>query len=95
MKNDKSRIGTDNNVILGPGTSAANFNDKLNISLQKISLENTICRLMGDLNLDLLKQDRHHDISASIDIIYSNGFVPVITKPTRIIKQSQTLIDHF
>ena len=96
---DKSQIGTDRNVLLGlvyriPGTSAANFNDKLNISLQKISLENKICQLMGDLNLDLLKQDRQHDISALIDIIYSNGFVPVITKPTRITEHSQTLIDH-
>ena len=96
---EKSQIGTDRNVILGlmyriPGTSAANFNDKLNISLQKISLENKICQLMGDLNLDLLKQDRHHDTSAFIDIIYSNGFVPVITKPTRITEHSQTLIDH-
>ena len=49
---------------------------------------------MGDLNLDLLKQDKYHDISALIDIIYSNGFVPVITKPTRITEHSQTLIDH-
>ena len=48
---------------------------------------------MGDLNLDLHKQDRHHDISALIDIIYSNGFVPVITKPTRITEHSQTFID--
>ena len=58
---DKSQIGTDRNVIWGlvyriPGTSAANFNDKLNISLQKISLENEICQLMGDLNLDLLNR---------------------------------------
>ena len=49
---------------------------------------------MGDLNLDLLKQDRYHDISASIDINYSNGFLPVITKPTRITEHSQTLTDH-
>ena len=46
---------------------------------------------MGDLNLDLLKQDRY--ISALIDI-YTKGFVPVITKPTRITEHSQTLIDH-
>ena len=93
---DKSQIGTHRNVILGlvyriPGTSTANFNDKLNISLQKISLENKICQLMGDLNLDLLKQDRY--ISALIDI-YNKGFVPMITKPTRITEHSQTLIDH-
>ena len=88
----------DNSSCLGYELSRshlkANFNDKLNISLQKISLENKICQLMGDLNLDLLKQDRHHDTSAFIDIIYSNGFVPVITKPTRITEHSQTLIDH-
>ena len=96
---EKSQIGTDRNVIMGlmyriPGTSAANFNDKLNISLQKISLENKICQLMRDLNLDLLKQDRHQYSSAFIDIIYSKGFIPVITKPTRITEHSQTLIDH-
>ena len=96
---DKSQIGINRNVILVlvyriHSTPAANFNDKLNISLQKISLENKICQLMGDLNLELLKQDRHHDISALIDIIYNNSFVPVITKPTRITEHSKTLIDH-
>ena len=40
---------------------------------------------MGDLNLDLLEQDRY--ILALIDV-YSKGFVPVITKPTRITEHS-------
>ena len=34
------------------------------------------------------------DITALIDINYSNGFVPVIRKPTRITEHSKTLIDH-
>ena len=49
---------------------------------------------MGDFNLNLLTQARHHDILALIDIIYSNGFLPVITKPTRMIDNFQPLTDH-
>ena len=49
---------------------------------------------MGDMNIDLIKHDVHMPTSSFLDIMYSNNFFPLITKPTRITEKSATLIDH-
>ena len=49
---------------------------------------------MGDLNIDLLKFQVHHKTNTFIDDTFSNGFSPLITKPTRVTELSGTLIDH-
>ena len=48
----------------------------------------------GDLNIVFLKHSKHSLTSECLDILYSHSFFPVITKPTRITKNSATLIDH-
>ena len=45
---------------------------------------------MGDFNVDYLKNNDNKDIKS---IIYQNGFNQIVTKPTRITKDSKTLID--
>ena len=50
--------------------------------------------LMGDFNVDLLKFDVNSKTNDFINDIFSNGFLPLITKPTRITSHSATLIDH-
>ena len=40
--------------------------------------------LCGDFNIDILKQDRHLSTKHFIDIIYSLGLYPLITKPILI-----------
>ena len=49
---------------------------------------------MGDFNIDLLKFRSHCKTSDYLDNIFSHGFIPTITKPTRVTKNSATLIDH-
>ena len=60
---------------------------------------------MGDMNIDLLKSNEHGKTNDYVNTIISNGFLPHITKPTRIAtinvtmppnttKTSATLIDH-
>ena len=59
-----------------------------------INTENKLCVIMGDMNIDLLKFGSHTKTSDYLDNIFSHGFLPVITKPTRITTTSATLIDY-
>ena len=49
---------------------------------------------MGDYNIDLLNIESHGPTSDYNDTMYSNGFIPLITRPTRITNSSATLIDN-
>ena len=50
--------------------------------------------MKGFFNIDLLKYSSHAKTNDYVDNIFTRGFVPLITKPTRIFPSSATLIDH-
>ena len=70
------------------------FSSTISDIMNKINNEDKICAIMGDMNIDLLKFESHPKTSEYLDTIYSNGFFPVINKPTRLSTTSATLIDH-
>ena len=49
---------------------------------------------MGDYNINLLKHDSHPHTNDFLNIMYSNNFIHVITRPTRKNDKSGTLIDN-
>ena len=49
---------------------------------------------MGDFNIDLLKVNIHAKTNEFVNDVISQGFLPKITRPTRITPHSATLIDH-
>ena len=49
---------------------------------------------MGDYNIDLVNIEAHSPTSDYNDIMYSNGFIPLITRPSRVTYSSATLIDN-
>ena len=53
-----------------------------------------MCFLFGDFNINILNADSHVPTNDFIDLMYSNGFYPLISKPTRITSHSATLIDN-
>ena len=53
-----------------------------------------MCYIMGDFNLNLLNDHSHQRTGEFLDIMYSNMFFPLITRPTRITSSSATLIDN-
>jgi len=59
-----------------------------------VNKEHKHCVIMGDMNIDLLKFDTHLKISDYLDNLFQNGFLPTITKPTRISSTSAIRIDH-
>jgi hypothetical protein len=70
------------------------FSSTLFDIMDLINTETKLCVIMGDMNIDLLKFGSHTKTSDYLDNIFSHGFLPVITKPTRISTTSATLIDH-
>ena len=87
------------NVILGclykpPNVQTEIFNDEIKQVLAKIGFENKLCFLFGDFNINILNADSHVPTNDFIDLMYSNGFYPLISKPTRITSHSATLIDN-
>ena len=49
---------------------------------------------MGDFNINLLNVATHQKTNDFIDNVIAKGFIPYITKPTRITSTTATLIDH-
>ena len=50
---------------------------------------------MGDFNIDLLKCNVHSKTSEFIENCFAQGFLQLVTKPTRCYHRTATLIDHF
>ena len=84
-------------LILGeiyrvPNSNQRDFIDKYNSIITKIGKEDII--IGTDQNLDLIKSGTDSIIQDFLNINYSNGIIPLITKPTRITHTSATLIDN-
>ena len=52
------------------------------------------CFIMGDFNIDFLKWKNDSQTNDFIEIMLTNGFLPTITKPTRVSSTTATLIDQ-
>lgn len=82
-------------IIYRPETvNLDSFYDELTRVLNKINDESKPCYIMGDYNIDLLKYDTVSKINDFVNLIFSNGFLPVIDRPTRVTEHSATLIDN-
>ena len=67
-----------------------NYNELFAESLELVCSETKEVILLGDMNVDYLKRNDNKDIKS---IIAENGFTQVIKSPTRITKESKSLID--
>ena len=50
--------------------------------------------LIGDLNLNSLDYATNNHVQNFFNLAFENGVFPVINRPTRITKTSETAIDH-
>ena len=69
-------------------------NNHLNPLLSTIDKENKTCFLVGDFNIDLLKFSHNSLTSDFYNSLLSYAYLPFILQPTRISKDSYTLIDN-
>ena len=96
---EKSVFGTEKNILIGviyrpPHSDLVTFTDIMKNIVEIIRREYKICYLMGDYDINLLNVDTHQLTSDFNDTLFSNGFVPMITHPTRVTSNSATLIDN-
>ena len=90
----------DKNIIIGNMYRSPSSNPELFLDVlqQKLELlkrhKNKIIVLASDSNIDLLKYDQYGLTNTLVNSLAEHGFVPVISRPTRITSHSATLIDH-
>ena len=79
-----------------PNTCEENLIQHIDETVNKLNSEKEKKELIlgMDQNVDLLKRKRHEATGKFLDTILSLKLWPVITRPTRIIQQSATLIDN-
>ena len=71
------------------------FNEEFNKYLTDIcKSQNNSIICAGDFNIDLLKYAEHTPTTEFINLLFSCNLFPLISKPTRIINTSVTLIDN-
>ena len=71
-----------------------NFKDYLKNCLAKIGKENKEVYITGDFNIDLLKYETNPKYREFYNFMTSNGYLPLITQPTRFSEDRQSLIDN-
>ena len=81
-------------VIYRAHTSIDDFIHDIDVIYNKITSENKLSYIMGDFNIDLLKDDVHRPIHDYLDLVYSHSLIPTIYKPTRITEHTATIIDN-
>ena len=52
------------------------------------------CHIMGDFNLDLLKHELHCPTEKFLDTMYANSYILMINRPTRVTRDTCTLIGN-
>ena len=56
--------------------------------------ENKTCYFLGDYNINILNYESHVQTAQFVDMMSSNVFLPLITRPSRVTALSATLIDN-
>ena len=84
------------NVYRSPSGNPEKFNTLFNTVLQKLHrhTKKKSCHIVGDFNQDLIKYDTDTNCQNLVYNATSNGFVQLVSRPTRITENSATLIDH-
>ena len=81
-------------VYRRPGTDLETFTEFISDKLDIVKSDKQACYLLGDLNINLLGHNVHRQTTHFLDIMYSNGFIPLINRPTRVTSETATIIDH-
>ena len=89
----------DKNIIVSviyrtPNTDTDVFINTLNTLIEKIKPENKYCYLLGDFNINILNYTTHSATVGFVDSLFSYGFLPLISRPTRVTTSSATLINN-
>ena len=85
---------TINALYRPPNGQRESFEKFLNNIFSKIKKSNKLFHIAGDFNLNLLDHDTNRKVQRFLNIVYRNGMIPTINKPTRVTRKTTTAIDH-
>ena len=94
-----SMLCNNRKIILGviyrpPNTDISGFNEKINCIMDVIKREYKSCYMMSEYNINIMNYETHSLTGECVDVMSSNASMPLITRPTRVIAISATLIDN-
>ena len=86
-------------VVIGscykpPCSNIELFNNEICNRLNEFNFSNTQFVLCGDFNVDYMKYGENNTISSFYNSLFALNMIPLITKPTRVIDSSCSLIDN-
>ena len=70
------------------------FFEALDQNLHSLNRKGSKVAIFGDINIDLNSDPERSSLSDYFLLLQSNGFVSLISKPTRVTNTSSTIIDH-
>ena len=91
-------VNIPNKTIVGeiyriPNSNTGVSLERYDAILSKLSNSHNVI-IGSDLNFDFLKTETHIPTANLLNTIFTNSFIPTITKPTRITHNYETLIDN-
>ena len=87
------------NILVGcvsrhPSNNCTIFKEVLSEKLNQINRLGFETYIAGDININLFNYNSNEPTSEYLDMLFDLGFLPIITKATRITYHTSTLIDH-
>ena len=87
------------NIVIGcidrhPTKDCAILHSALKEQLSNLNNKSKEVFVLGDININLLNCNRDNKTSDYVDMLLDLGYMPLITKATRITDHTTTLIDH-
>ena len=80
-------------VYITPGSSIELFIEIFFLILNNMNMNKNVY-ICGDFNIDLLKFEVNNETKVFIDIMYSIGLFPLITRQSRLTEFTSTLFDN-
>ena len=77
-----------------PDADVHKFTEHVSTNREKLHVHNRPCYMLGDYNIDLLQHYIHIPASDFLDTMFSDRFMPLINKPTRVTSTTAAIIDN-
>ena len=77
-----------------PNQNLLEFMESFQPLIERVTKDNKLCYIRGDLNLDLLNSDWHSTTNGFVNVLFSNDLCPLISRPTKITSYCATLVDN-
>ena len=94
ISSNKKRNTLVNILYRPPNGEIEPFEIFLNNVFTKTKNSNKAMHIAGDFNLNLLDHNTNRKVHNFLSLIYQNGMIPTINKPTRVTRKTATAIDH-